>query len=94
MVICLDRGANDLNMVQLMPLSSHHLLLQYTPVSQVRSSHTTAGLETEQAAFYTAPWTHTGPYCTDLIQPLPNYGLTSNISSVTFLQTNTVSWLY
>ena len=27
MVICLQRGANDLYMVQLMPLSSHHLLL-------------------------------------------------------------------
>jgi len=29
MVICLERGANDLYMVQLMPLPSHHLLLQY-----------------------------------------------------------------
>ena len=28
MVICLDRGANDLHMVQLMPLPSHHRLLQ------------------------------------------------------------------
>jgi len=27
-VICLERGANDLHMVQLMPLSLHHLLLQ------------------------------------------------------------------
>jgi len=27
-VICLERGANDLHMVQLMPLPSHHLLLQ------------------------------------------------------------------
>jgi len=27
-VICLDRGANDLHMVQLMPLPPHHLLLQ------------------------------------------------------------------
>jgi len=26
-VICLERGANDLHMVQLMPLPSHHLLL-------------------------------------------------------------------
>jgi len=25
MVICLERSANDLHMVQLMPLSSHHL---------------------------------------------------------------------
>jgi len=29
MVISLDRGANDLHMVQLMPLSPHHLLLRY-----------------------------------------------------------------
>ena len=28
MVICLERGANDLHMVQLMPLPPHHLLLQ------------------------------------------------------------------
>jgi len=28
MVICLEQGANDLHMVQLMPLSPHHLLLQ------------------------------------------------------------------
>jgi len=27
-VICLERGANDLHMGQLMPLSPHHLLLQ------------------------------------------------------------------
>jgi len=27
MVICLVRGANDLHMVQLMPLPPHHLLL-------------------------------------------------------------------
>jgi len=27
-VICLDPGANDLHMVQLMPLPPHHLLLQ------------------------------------------------------------------
>ena len=27
-VICLERGANDLHMVQLMPLTTHHLLLQ------------------------------------------------------------------
>jgi len=28
MVICLEQGADDLHMVQLMPLSPHHLLLQ------------------------------------------------------------------
>jgi len=28
MVICLEQSANDLYMVQLMPLPSHHLLLQ------------------------------------------------------------------
>jgi len=28
MVICLELGANDLHMVQLMPLPPHHLLLQ------------------------------------------------------------------
>jgi len=27
-VICLECGANDLHMVQLMPLPPHHLLLQ------------------------------------------------------------------
>jgi len=27
-VICLERGANDLHMVQLMPLPPHHLLRQ------------------------------------------------------------------
>jgi len=27
-VICLEQGANDLHMVQLMPLLPHHLLLQ------------------------------------------------------------------
>jgi len=27
MVICLQRGADDFHMVQLMPLSLHHLLL-------------------------------------------------------------------
>ena len=31
MVICLARGADDLNMVQLMPLRPHHLLLHYNP---------------------------------------------------------------
>ena len=30
-VICMERGANDLHMVQLMPLPPHHLLLQYNP---------------------------------------------------------------
>jgi len=30
-VICLERGANDLHMVQLMPLPSHLLLLNYYP---------------------------------------------------------------
>jgi len=30
MVICLERGANELHMVQLMPLPPHHLLLQYS----------------------------------------------------------------
>jgi len=29
MVICLERSANDLYMVQLMSLPPHHLLLQY-----------------------------------------------------------------
>jgi len=28
MVICLEQGANDLHMVQLMSLPPHHLLLQ------------------------------------------------------------------
>jgi len=28
MVICLEQDANDLHMVQLMPLPPHHLLLQ------------------------------------------------------------------
>jgi len=28
MVICLEQDANDLDMVQLMPLLPHHLLLQ------------------------------------------------------------------
>jgi len=28
MVVCLERGANDLHMVQLMPLPPHHILLQ------------------------------------------------------------------
>jgi len=27
MVICLEQSANDLHMVQLMPLSPHHLML-------------------------------------------------------------------
>ena len=31
MVICLERGANDLHMVQLMPLPPRHLLLQQNP---------------------------------------------------------------
>jgi len=31
MVICLEQGANDLHMVQLMPLPPHHLLLRYNP---------------------------------------------------------------
>ena len=31
MVICLERGASDLHMVQLMPLPPHHLLLQQNP---------------------------------------------------------------
>jgi len=31
MVICLEQGANDLHMVQLMPLPPHHLLLQLNP---------------------------------------------------------------
>jgi len=30
-VMCLERGANDLHVVQLMPLPPHHLLLQYNP---------------------------------------------------------------
>jgi len=30
-VICLDRGANDLHMVQLMPQPPNRLLLQYNP---------------------------------------------------------------
>ena len=31
MVVCLERGANDLHMVQLMPLPPHLLLLQQNP---------------------------------------------------------------
>ena len=31
MVICLERGANDLHMVQLMPWPPRHLLLQQNP---------------------------------------------------------------
>jgi len=31
MVICLERGVNDLHMVQLMPLPPHRLLLQKNP---------------------------------------------------------------
>ena len=31
MAICLERGANDLHMVQLMPLPPRHLLLQQNP---------------------------------------------------------------
>ena len=31
MVICLEWGANDLHMVQLMPLPPHHLLLHWNP---------------------------------------------------------------
>ena len=30
-VVCLEQGANDLHMVQLMPLPPHHLLLQQNP---------------------------------------------------------------
>jgi len=32
MVICLERRARDLRMVQLMPLPPYHLLLHYNPV--------------------------------------------------------------
>jgi len=31
MVICLEQGANDVHMVQLMPLPLHHLMLQQNP---------------------------------------------------------------
>jgi len=31
MVICLERGANDLHVAQLMPLPPYHLLLQQNP---------------------------------------------------------------
>jgi len=31
MVICLELGANDLHIVQLMPLLHHRLLLHYNP---------------------------------------------------------------
>jgi len=31
MVICLERDANDLHMVQLKPLPPHHFLLQQNP---------------------------------------------------------------
>jgi len=31
MAICLKQGANDLHMVQLMPLPPHHFLLQQNP---------------------------------------------------------------
>ena len=31
MIICLERGANDLHMVHLMPLPPRHLLLQQNP---------------------------------------------------------------
>jgi len=31
MIICLERVANDLHMVQLMPVPPHHLLLQQNP---------------------------------------------------------------
>ena len=31
MVICLESGANDMHMVELMPLPPHHLLLQSNP---------------------------------------------------------------
>ena len=31
MVICLERGTNDLHMVQLMPVPPRHLLLQQNP---------------------------------------------------------------
>ena len=31
MVVCLERGANNLHMVQPMPLPPHHLLLQQNP---------------------------------------------------------------
>ena len=31
MVICLEQGANDLHIVQLMPLPPRHLLLQQNP---------------------------------------------------------------
>ena len=31
MVICLKQGANDLHMVQLMPMSPHHLFLNQNP---------------------------------------------------------------
>ena len=31
MVICLERGADDLHMVQLLPLPPRHLLLQQNP---------------------------------------------------------------
>ena len=31
MVICLEQGANDLNMVQLMPLPPHHLWIHQNP---------------------------------------------------------------
>ena len=32
MVVCLEQGANDLHIVQLMPLPPHHLLLHRNPV--------------------------------------------------------------
>jgi len=32
MIICLERGANDLHMVQLMPLAPQHLLLLVPPI--------------------------------------------------------------
>ena len=31
MVICLERDANDMHIVQLMPLALRHLLLHYNP---------------------------------------------------------------
>jgi len=31
MVVCMERCANDLHIVQLMPLPGHHLLLHWNP---------------------------------------------------------------
>jgi len=79
-VICLDRGANDLHMVQLMPLPPHYLLRQWHQLDQMQTICTSLQTDNHTGTSPLTPHGRARWYC--IVLCMPGMNLTRSKVSV------------